>query len=541
MNTKRIALTMYLLLLLLYVHVSAQLSTNEFPISFKYNFSKETVPTIVMPTVDTVKLKEEDTQEVHFGLPPRFGFMHTTNLNLTKEGKWHVLENGDKLWQLAIVCPDALTINLLYDKFWLPPGAKFFIYSQDKKHHIGAFTEINNKGTKDKIQGFATGLIRGNAVMLEYYLPKNSTEEGIISISGVVHGYKPTIFSNEYGFGTVPRDGFGLSGSCQVNINCSEGTNWQNEKRAIALITINGVRNCTGALINNTNNDFHPYFLTADHCLRAGQTATENPNLYNWMFYWNYELSGCNNSSVEPLAFSTSGANVLANWSHNNNLLTGGSDFALLELTENPVQLSTYTPPFMPYYLGWDRTGNVPSSGVGIHHPQGDVKKISTLNNIPGTYGNYWDFFWSPTTNGFSVTEGGSSGSPFINSSRRVIGQLQGGSNINCNMPVADTARYGKFNISWNGGGVSTNRLSNWLHSSNTSAPNILDGIGYCRETTISKIINQNETVKCDKINVINTTVMPTGKLTLIGGSSVNIIGDFNVHHGAELIIRANP
>jgi hypothetical protein len=29
--------------------------------------------------------------------------------------------------------------NLLYDKFWLSDGAKFFIYSEDKKQHIGAF------------------------------------------------------------------------------------------------------------------------------------------------------------------------------------------------------------------------------------------------------------------------------------------------------------------------------------------------------------------------------------------------------------------
>ena len=40
-------------------------------------------------------------------------------------GYWHTLENGDRLCQLTIVCPKALSINLLYDKFWLPDGAKF--------------------------------------------------------------------------------------------------------------------------------------------------------------------------------------------------------------------------------------------------------------------------------------------------------------------------------------------------------------------------------------------------------------------------------
>ena len=108
----------------------------------------------------------------------------------------------------------------------MPAGAKLFVYSQDKKHYIGAFTEINNKGTKDKIQGFATGLIRGDTTILEYYLPKGIAEEGIISISRVVHGYKPILLP-EYGYGHVVSNPIGQSGHCQVNINCSEGANRQ--------------------------------------------------------------------------------------------------------------------------------------------------------------------------------------------------------------------------------------------------------------------------------------------------------------------------
>jgi len=38
--------------------------------------------------------------------------------------------------------------------------------------------------------GFATGLVYGDKVVLEYYLPNEVKEVGIISISGIVHGYR---------------------------------------------------------------------------------------------------------------------------------------------------------------------------------------------------------------------------------------------------------------------------------------------------------------------------------------------------------------
>ena len=367
---------------------SAQLSTREIPIGFKYDFDKEKIPVIIMSAIDVEKLKAEDEEERRRGLnlPPRFGFKHSVSLNLTKQGVRHILDNGDKLYQLAIACPGAASINLLYDKFWLPAGAKFFVYGYDKKHHIGAFTTINNKGTKDNIEGFATELIYSDTIILEYYLPKSSSEEGIISISGVIQGYRNINSSARLGYGNVPGQGwddmgFNWSGRCHVNINCPEGNAWQNEKRAIALVvSSNGIRHCTGALINNTNNDFRPLFLTAQHCLQG--------NLNNWMFFWGYELpptpnpANCNDRvTTAPQAFSTLGARLLASIDR-----FIGTDFALLELIEDPIHLHSYTPSYTPYYLGWDRTGIITAGGVGIHHPRGDVKKISTYSEVPVGY-----------------------------------------------------------------------------------------------------------------------------------------------------------
>lgn len=417
----------------------------------------------------------------------------------------------------------------MYDRYWLPDGGKLFAYSSDKRHSIGAFTSINNKGSKKSPQGFASGLIYSDNIVLEYYQPKGVTEKVIISIEYVVHGYR-------YIHIPVTRS-LGESGNCQVNINCEEGRNWQNEKNAVALILVDGNRYCTGSLINTTANDNRPLFLTADHCLGGWANsvkydAINHPNITHYSFYWHYEHPTCSNSPTEPVIRSTVGATVVAN--------NSSSDFALIRLTENPANSSNIT----PYYLGWDRSGNSGTGGVGIHHPSGDVKKIATLNhpttnNSDGNY-NYWRHYWDSTTNGYSVTEGGSSGSPLINNSRHIIGQLRGGSSINCSNPSQDFAVYGKFNVSWTGNNATDarRRLKDWLDPLNTN-PQTLNGIGTYGNLSIS-----GPTTICDQATYTienlpaGTTVewSATGNAQLVSGQGIGVATFSKTGNGAATI-----
>ena len=122
---------------------------------------------------------------------------------------------------------------------------------------MGGFTSINNKGDSINLKGFATGIIQGSNVILEYYQPAHISQTAIISICNVVHGYKPIVAP------AILTRSFGGSGNCQVNINCPEGEDWQKEKRAIALIVVNGFRYATGALLNTTANDKRPIFFNS--------------------------------------------------------------------------------------------------------------------------------------------------------------------------------------------------------------------------------------------------------------------------------------
>lgn len=510
--------------LCVFTHVKAQLSTNEKPISFDRGFeltviSKSSTPIVTTPKLDMVKIAKEDEEDELYDMPPRFGYSHFVNYNLINSGIWYRLPNGDKLWQLEVICPNALSVNFCYDKFWIPEGGKLFVYSKDRKQSIGAFTSKNNKGDRENIRGFATGLVYGSDVVLEYYQPKEVSTDALISIEYIVHGYRYINFGEK---------SFGDAGSCMVNINCEEGQNWQNEKKAVARIIIEGAYFCSGSLINTTNLCGEPFFLTANHCIEGFGDATGNTNLDYTFFYWNYEAPGCANISVEPTNINvTSGATILAN----NSL----SDFALLRLTEDPKYIIGY----IPYYLGWDCSGNCGDPGICIHHPKGDVKKISTVafqptstsycSDIVSSSANHWRVYWKSTLNGYGTTEGGSSGSPLLTATRKVIGQLHGGY-ADCGYNISAPDWYGKFNISWTGNNNNSiyRRLNCWLDSLNTGVQTM----------EALRIIPTTITMNTDQQLYSNLRITSTGQLTI--QNDVELMGNSKVivESGGKLIIN---
>jgi lysyl endopeptidase len=433
--------------------VFGQLSEPGMPSSFLTKQLTDAVPTVVLPALDLRAVEQEDLADEASGLPPRFGYPYEVHYNLENSGIWEDYPGGGRVWRLKVTAPEAISINFCYSDWAIPEGGKVWVYSADRRHVIGTFTERNAHPDG----GYATGLVYGDEVILEYFEPQAASGEGRIALSRIVHGYR-------YVHQLVELDGveesFGSSGACQVNVNCSpEGNNWQNEKRSVAMILSSGFRLCTGSMINTTRGDCTPYFLTAHHC-RDGFDAVSNPNMSSWSFYWMYESPGCADGS-DFLPPSTNGATMVAN--------DAPSDFALLLLNESPADIAGVS----PWFNGWNATTSVPSGGVGIHHPAGDIKKIATHSMVPladdwfGSFpaGSHWEVGWDATPNGFSVTEGGSSGSPLYDANGRVIGQLHGGSSINCSDPANDPGIYGAMWYSLNNAGATDNRrkLSPWL------------------------------------------------------------------------------
>ena len=474
--------------------LNAQRATDEDPYGLQNSYRAQAQNAIVLTAPDLARVEREDSVSDQHPGPLRYAYPISVNFTPENSGVWQQLSDGSKIWRLKVNIPGALSTNTHYDKFWLPDGGKFFVYSEDTRQSIGAVISEFTGGSRIEPIEFATALIYGENVVYEYYQPSTVKESPIILISNIGYGYR--YINSPYNSGTRS---FGDANPCNININCSEGSNWQMEKHAEARVSIElkdannktwGYGWCSCALVNNTTNDKTPYVLTADHCLfYTDQETGVRTRIFDamshytasgWVFYWEYEHPGCNNLLTAPTQRTSTGATLVAN----NEI----SDFALLKINSNqdPKNISGVT----PYYLGWDRSGNAGASGVGIHHPMGDVKKISQTNSIQTNSSSIsWtngaislpNTLWNATFhNGF--IEGGSSGSPLINNSKRLIGQLYGGPAATCNTNYV--IRYGRFDVSWTGSTTSTpaadnrRRLNTWLDPV-SSNPTTLNGIGY--------------------------------------------------------------
>ncbi|MDR0207385.1 MAG: T9SS type A sorting domain-containing protein [Bacteroidales bacterium] len=477
-----------------------------------------------MPFLDLETLQREDLANERLPMPFRFGYPHDVNLSLSNSGIWKTTEDGGRLWNLKIYSPDALSLNLLYDQFWLPEGAKFFIYSTDMKQHIGAFSSKNNTGDKNNNDGFATGFLFSNSIILEYYEPAGVIDNGTILVSQVISGYRYIydIISNDNRADTLLH--------CNNDVNCLEGDNWQLEKNAVACM-IMGFSTCTGALINTTANDTRPVFLTANHCYES------SVNLKQWMFYWHYEAPTCDSIVNWDSNKSTSGCKLLSR--------REDTDFMLLELLEDPANNNNVN----PYYLGWDRRSISSPSGACIHHPLRAQKKISLTENAitiwPDTicWGKNcsqgislpYTHWLVSFTNG--TTQGGSSGSPLLNQSKRVIGQLHGGFS---GCPPWINKYYGRFDLSWDGNSSST-RLKDWLDPNGTNALT-LNGVFYCKKN----LYINNKTYKSGSntseqgcvITISNTIIQSGAKVRFYAGDKIVINSETYIRDGSNVVFE---
>lgn len=464
----------------------SQISEGGTPPSFQKKSLTNKIDEVFLRPIDIEKARAENDVEADKGILREYARNIFTDLTMENSGAWSDLADGSRIWRLSITSEGALALGVYYNDFYIPQGGKLFLYNHDKSQVIGAFTNFNNTPTGL----FATELIQGDKVTLEYYEPADVKENAIINISEIAYAYRDVPFFNN----STSRE-FGDSDNCQVNINCSEGDNWQKQKKGVARISVRspaGAGWCSGSLVNNTNGDCYPYFLTAEHCAKE----VEDEHLSQWMFYFDFEAPGCDNPSSQPSYTTTSGCKFVAKGP-----IEGGSDFFF-------VSLFNYVPEIEPYYNGWDRS-TASKSGVGIHHPSGDIKKISTYTLTPSTYspvisGSYmaknssWKLQWSETENGHGVTEGGSSGSPLFNSNGRIIGTLSGGRSF-CSSPYAYDM-YGKFSYHWfANGNLHSDQLQPWLDPDDSNLM-YLDGKTCLESPTIVDFSTPTRIIAIDEI-----------------------------------------
>lgn len=398
---------------------------------------------LTTPGIDRDWVEIQDMKRLEEGGPLHFAVPLTHKITPATFGTWDQPSADTRRWRLQIDSPDADSINLGFTRYRLPDGATLRILDAKGGQSFRDFTAQDNAAHGQ----LWTPLVKGASITIELRVPAASVDAVDLALTSINHGYR--------GFGETPW--FAKSGSCNVDVVCPDGDDWREQIRSSAGISTGGSVFCSGALVNNAAQDLKGYFLTAAHCgINAGNAAS-------LVTYWNFENSTCRPVGSSggpgdgPLTQFNTGAIFRASRS--------ASDFTLVEL-DDPIP-SAYN----VYWSGVDARDQATTSAIGIHHPDGEEKRISfedqattitsyLSNTVPGDGTHLRVTDWD-----LGTTEPGSSGSPLYSPEKRIIGQLHGG-HAACGNDLSDW--YGRVATSWSAGGTAATQLRNWLDPDNT-------------------------------------------------------------------------
>ncbi|MBL0190367.1 MAG: hypothetical protein IPQ18_03225 [Saprospiraceae bacterium] len=413
------------------------------------NFDSKSFPTYQISASDYSSFQDHNQKLPNgvFSLPKR--------VSISSKNVEHVQIIGDrKVIAFNIQMKDALGFALIFDNIRLGNRGILTLMSEDKSQQLGGFNASHIKSHQ-----FMPGLFRGDNVTIFYSEPIENKDFGSFEISRIDQIFDNSALAKAQF--TKPKDllekrdlGFNSSLFCNKNINCPSGAPYRDVQRSVMRIIEvfeEGIGFCTGALINNTKNDGTPYVLSANHC-QDGLT----PLYHLWRFDFNYEAPECFNPAVEPSLKTIYGAQLRSNHQ--------GTDFMLVELS------SKVPPSYNVFFAGWDRRNYpTPKTTAMIHHPFGDIKKISIDRNQPYIYADTIKWIGFAPTLPFThystdwdegTMQPGSSGAPLFNDFSKIIGQLHGGG---ADCAFSFRSFFGIFNISWNGGGTPSTGLKTWL------------------------------------------------------------------------------
>lgn len=331
---------------------------------------------------------------------------------------WKPANGGGLVAQIAITSPGALGLRVGMNVHAIPPGAEMRFSGTNNGQGATAVSiadEIKRLIHEQPV--YWTPVTEGEQQLIEIYLPPGVAVSAFrFSIDSVSHLIvSPTGHLNDAKLGEAQ--------SCDRDVACFAQTpGLATVAESVARMVFTGQCGpggstatclCTGTLLSDFDASTQvPYFFTANHCI---STQSEASTLTT---FWGYESSSCGSGDLKSSAIQVAGGAAM--------LFNDPSNDAVLLRLNNPA-------PAGAYFSGWDPNAlNTNDAVTVIHHPGGDVKKVSLgqvlgstlMSNLGGTF----------TTVAYTsgATQGGSSGSGIFTTSNGeyfLRGALYGGTN----------------------------------------------------------------------------------------------------------------
>ena len=406
-----------------------------------------------------------------------FRFAIPSAVNLTPYNSGSIIRTGkETVWILGLTSKGAYSLNAIMNPFKMPEGGYMYIYNTDRSSVHGAFTNASagNSGVLPVLP------VPGDSIIIECHFPGKTIPPGSLAVSQVSHD-----FTGIFGRNHLKDENYGTSESCEVDVACSSDSKQLLSSRSVCRILIDGQYLCTGTLVNNTGSALKAYVLTANHCISTSAEALSS------VFVFNYESPWCNGPDVDT-RHSISGSTLKAT--------NSGIDFTLLELSSFPSLV------FNPYFAGWCIYDSAPSKTFVIHHPAGDVMKVSYDNDAPVSssylmkssllqYG-----FWKILTYDSGTTEAGSSGSALFDQDNYIRGTLTGGY-ADCYSPSDDY--FAKISRMFDISVTPSANLRTWLDPVSTGATLCAGRDPYAYNLSLSDTLNNvpaGSTLKSDQL-----------------------------------------
>jgi hypothetical protein len=320
---------------------------------------------------------------------------------------WIGTDDGGRAARMRVTSPGAAAMRVGLRVHGLPQGAQLRVAGADERAATAPVDAVAIEGAM-RAQGiYWTPVTEGDEQVVEIWLPRGASSEPSLAVTTVSHllGAPSHLFKST---------GPGTSQSCEENVACVAGRNPALARAANAvaklLYTESGVSYlCTGTLLNDGDPQSEvPYMLTAAHCVGSdAAAATLNT-------FWFFQSASCGGKDASTYKQLAGGAKLL--------YANATTDVALVRLHDDA--------PAGAWFSGWDASAlGRGTAVVALHHPSGDVKKVSlgqALDAIGSGAASFSTAAWSTGS-----TEGGSSGSglfTFDGEEYVLRGGLRGGS-----------------------------------------------------------------------------------------------------------------